>query len=175
MDTKQVLDVLKRGMSTELWGRRFYEQAVQRTQCEDGKKVFASLVQEEAQHLDILRGEYAAITQSREWVSVEKAREMAASVAATDIFPDAASADQLIPEGTTDEQALTMAMAFEKRGFDMYTAEAAQAESPEAKAIWDYLAKAEDSHFTFLQKTHEFIVNEGKWFFDDREFPIFYN
>ncbi|MHB1294184.1 MAG: ferritin-like domain-containing protein [Anaerolineae bacterium] len=175
MGTNEALDVLRRGMSTELWGQRFYQQALQRTQSEDGKKVFASLVREETQHLDILRGEYAAISQSRDWLSLEDARALAAAAPATDIFPDATSADRLIPEGATDTQALELAMAFEKRGFEMYAAASAEAASLEAKAVWDYLAKAEDGHYTFLQKSHEYLVNEGKWFFDDREFPIFYD
>ena len=51
-----VLEVLKKGMTTEIWGKRFYEQAVARTESEDGKKVFQSLVDEETKHLDVLRG-----------------------------------------------------------------------------------------------------------------------
>ena len=41
----QPSDVVKQGMSTELWGQRFYIECVERTQAEAGKKVFQSLVE----------------------------------------------------------------------------------------------------------------------------------
>ena len=31
-------EILKTGMSTELWGQRFYREAVARTESEDGKR-----------------------------------------------------------------------------------------------------------------------------------------
>ena len=71
--------------------------------------------------------------------------------------------------------ALQMAMDFERRGYAFYQEQAEGASSPRAKAMWEYLAKAEDQHFTFLQKTHEYLSTNGVWYFDDQEFPIFYD
>lgn len=93
----------------------------------------------------------------------------------TEIFPDAGAAEQLIPPDATDEQALQMAMDFERRGYTLYQEQAERASSPQAKAMWEYLATAEDQHFTFLQKTHEYLSTNGVWYFDDQEFPIFYD
>ena len=45
-------EILKTGMSTELWGQRFYREAVARTESEDGKKIFESLVEEEGRWQD---------------------------------------------------------------------------------------------------------------------------
>ena len=168
------LQALERGMSTEIWGKRFYEEAVARTAPEDGKRVFQSLVEEEGKHLDILRGQYAAVSGEREWVSIEKATALAAAVDPTDIFPEASAAEQLIPEDANDEQALQMAMDFERRGYELYDREAKNATSPNAKAMWEYLAKAEDQHYAFLQKTLDFLATNGTWYFDDQELPIFY-
>lgn len=173
MDKEKVLKVLSRGMNTEVWGQRFYQEAIARTQAEDGKKVFQSLVEEENKHLDILRGQYAAVSGNKKWVSVQEAQALAASVDATQIFPQASSAEQLIPAGTTDAQALQLAMDFEKRGYEFYTQEAAQAASAEAKTMWEYLAKAENLHYTFLQETHEYLVTNGVWYFDAQELPFF--
>ena len=175
MDKEQALAVLKRGMSTEIWGQRFYAQAAARTEAEDGKRVFQSLIDEEGKHLDILRGQYAAMSGSQEWVSVEEARSMAAQADPTAIFPGADAAEQLFPADATDEQALQMAMDFEQRGYALYQQEAESASSPRAKEMWGYLARAEDQHFTFLQKTHEYLSTNGVWYFDDQEFPIFYD
>jgi rubrerythrin len=175
MDKEKALNVLKQGMNTEIWGLRFYRQAVRRTQSQDGKSVWKSLVAEEKKHLDILRGQYAAISGQAKWVSVEQARALADSVDPTNIFPEATSAKTLIPANTTDEQALQLAMDFEQRGYTMYDQEAKAATSPEAKSLWTWLAKAENGHYTYLQKTLDFLTSNGTWYFDDRELPMFYN
>jgi len=46
-------EIVITGMSTELWGQRFYREAAARTESEDGKRVFESLVEEEGRHLDM--------------------------------------------------------------------------------------------------------------------------
>ncbi len=171
MANEQVLAVLRQGMNTEFWGRRFYEQAVKRTASDDGKRVFESLVAEEGKHLDILREYYAK--QSGQIISTAEAERMAASAKPTDIFPEAISAEQLIPANATDEQALEMAMNFERRGFQVYDQQTKQTLDPEVKKMWSYLAKAEDAHYAFLHETHEYLTTNGTWYFDAQEFPNF--
>lgn len=168
-----VLQVLQKGMSTELWGMRFYEQAAARTQSPDGKRVFESLVAEETRHLEIICGEYAAITQGKGCVSLDEARKLATGVNPTEIFPEAEAAEELIPSDFTDAQALQMAMEFESRGYKIYEQAAHGASSPQEKEMWTFLAKAEDMHYTFIQKTHEYLTTDGVWFFDERELPFF--
>ena len=168
-----VLAVLKQGMATEIWGQRFYEQAVARTASDDGKAVFQSLVDEESMHLDILRGEYAAVTGSAIWVTRDEATAMAGSVDPLAIFPKADATEQLIPEGTSDEQALQLAMDFEMRGYKLYSAAAEAAETLAEKAVWEWLAKAENDHYAFLQKTYDYMRTNGVWYFDDLEKPFF--
>jgi len=173
MAKEEALEALRLGMSTEIWGQRFYEEAAARTEAVDGKRVFQSLAVEERQHLDILRGQYAALTAARDWVSVEDARAMAASVDPTDIFPQGPVAGQLIPEDATDEQALEMAKDFERRGYALYEQAARKAISPEAKAMWEYLASAEDQHYAFLDRAQEYLATDGVWYFDEQESPFF--
>lgn len=168
-----ILEIIKKGMSTELWGKRFYEQAAARTENPDGKRVFQSLVKEETKHLDILRGEYAVYSSKGEYVSLEEAIAMAESVDPTEIFPEASEVQNLIPPDATDEQALTMAMDFEKRGYSLYAEAAKEATSDQARELWEYLANAEDKHYAFLQDTYDYLINNGTWFFDERELPFF--
>ena len=173
MNEEGALAVLKRGMNTEVWGQRFYKQAAARTQAADGQRVFESLVDEEGKHIAILRREYGRI--SGQEITLEQTLAMASAIAPTEIFPQATAAERLIPIGATDEQALEMAMAFERRGFELYEAQAQKAESITEKRMWEFLAKSENSHFAFLQETHEYLTSNGVWYFDEQEFPIFYN
>lgn len=173
MDTQKALSVLKHGMSTEIWGLRFYQQALTRTTDETGRKVFASLVDEEESHLKILRGEYASVSGKSGWISRDEALELAASVDPTMIFPEPEAAGDLIPADASDLDVLAIAMDFENKGYTFYQNEAALADSPEAKKMWAQLAKAENNHYTFLQKSHEYLANNGVWFFDENELPFF--
>lgn len=167
------IEVLKKGMTTELWGMNFYEEAAERTQDETGRRVFASLMAEESKHLEVLCGEYAALTQSKGCVGIDEARKLAVTVDPTTIFPEARAVPQLIPAGATDIQALQMALDFEQRGYRAYTEAAEQATLPQEKKLWEWLARAEDLHYTFIQKTHEFLTTNGVWYFDEKELPFF--
>ena len=173
MMPEESLEVLERGMKTELWGQRFYREAVARTASEDGKRVFQSLVDEEGKHLDILRGQYASLAGDGGWVSPSKAIELAQSAESTHIFPDAEDVGQLIPDDTSDVGALELAMDFERRGYEQYMDNAEAADSPGAQELWRSLADWEDQHFAFLQKTHEFLKSNGAWYFDEEELPFF--
>ena len=174
MNTPKALEVLKYGMSTEIWGLRFYKEALARTTDTTGQEVFKSLVGDEEKHLEILRGEYAALAgKTQTWLSREEAVQLADSVDPTTIFPTAATADQLIPADADDLTALSMAMDFEKSGYEFYEREATIADNPEAKRIWSYLAMAENAHFTFIQQTHEYLATNGTWYFDEQEKPFF--
>jgi rubrerythrin len=170
----KALETLKYGMSTEIWGLRFYQEALTRTQDTTGQEVFRSLIGDEERHLEILRGEYAALSgKAQTWISREEAVQLADSVDPTAVFPLAAAADKLIPADAGDLAALAMAMDFEKRGYDFYLREAEMADDAEAKRIWSFLAKAENKHYTFIQKTHEYLATNGAWYFDEQEKPFF--
>ncbi|NLV74727.1 MAG: ferritin family protein [Chloroflexi bacterium] len=174
MSNNTIPEALKKGMTTEIWGLNFYRQALERTNDESGKAIFASLVSEEEAHLAYLIGEYAAVAGDKgKIITREDAIELAKSVPPTEIFPEASQADQLIAKNATDLQVLEMAMQFELKGFKFYEVEAAIADTPEAKSVWTFLAAAEDRHYTFLQKTHEFLATKGTWYFDNEEKPFF--
>ncbi|MHB9033752.1 MAG: hypothetical protein ACYC6L_11985 [Anaerolineae bacterium] len=174
MDKQKGLEVLKHGMSTEIWGLNFYQQALEHTTDASGKAVFKSLIVEEESHLRILQGQYAALMgQKPGWLSRSKALKLAESVDPTTIFPAGQNAGQYIEATATDLDVLVMAMDFERKGFEFYTKEAALATDAEAKQMWDYLAKAENKHYTFIQKTHEYLSTNGVWFFDENEKPFF--
>ena len=167
------LEAIEKGMSTEIWGRRFYEQAAQHTVSEDGKRVFENLATEEAGHLDILRGQYAVVSEQGRWASLGEAIGRAESVDLSGVFPDMAAAETLIPEDATDEVALGLAMEFEQKGFTLYDRAAKEASSPQEAEIWAHLAKAEDKHFTLLQDAYDYLTTNGTWYFDDTEKPFF--
>ena len=90
---------------------------------------------EEEDATSISAGEYAALTKSTEWVSLDEALAMAESVDPLAIFPDANAVEQLIPAEATDEEALKLAMDFERRGYTLYAQAAEDAETDEERKL----------------------------------------
>jgi len=174
MSNQKALEVLKRGMSTEIWGLNFYQQALEHTTDPMGKQVFTSLIAEEETHLKILAGEYEALNGLKPgWLSREDALKLAASADQTAIFPPPEEASKLIDAHATDLDVLEMAMDFEHKGYVFYQREASTADDAAAREMWLYLAKAENKHYTFLQQSHEYLATNGVWHFDDLEKPFF--
>lgn len=168
LDRDNVLDALKQGLSTELWGQRFYAQALERTQAVDGKRIFQFLLTEEMKHLEILRGQYNAYMGQGQWISVEDARALGATMDPADIFPAPESQETSLARSISDEEALRVAIAFEQRGIEYYRAQAESASSSGARATWEYLAKAEGSHARLLQNLYDHLIAKGAWHIDER-------
>ncbi len=166
------LAVLKEAMEVERQGEAFYEEAAEHVQDPTGKAVFQTLARDEVQHLRMLQAEHEAISSHRDWIGLDEARAYELS-RPLKLFPDKREASLVIPAAATDEHALELAKKFEDKGYTMYVAAAADAADPRAAELFEFLAKQENSHYAFLQKTHEYLTTEGAWYFDEQEFPMF--
>jgi rubrerythrin len=166
-------DALVQAMGTELQGRRFYERALEHVVSADGRALLQVLIGEENKHLDLLRAQYAALTHARGWLTLEEAAEMAAQVEGMPVFPGEAVADLLIPEGAADDLLLRVALGFERRGANLYREAAAAAASATERALWDYLAGAEERHYEYLQRALDNLVNRGAWSAGPDRPPLF--
>ncbi len=167
------LSILRQAMGSELEGRALYLQAIERTEDELGQRMFRSLAQDEEEHLQILQVEYAAITGTGQWLDLEAAQkeELDPSL---HLFPQEEEAiERLIPEDTSDLDALKIAMDFERRGYRLYEKAATETSDPTAQAIFRFLVKEESRHFALLDNARDYLANQGIWYFDDLEKPFF--
>ena len=164
-------DLLK-GMDSEYCGRCFCEEAKARVQALEGKRVFQELIDEEVGHLNILCGQYSALEESGEWLPIEKASQRGAALDQDAILPEP-TATRTAPANAADEDWLRLAMEFEREGYRIYHQAAGEADSPNEKATWEYLADSKDAHYAELQQTLDYLVNEGAWYYDDQEKPMF--
>jgi rubrerythrin len=172
MKKEAALTVLEEAMEVERQGEAFYQEAAELVQDPTGKKVFDTLAKDEMKHLRLLQTEYEAIQNDNEWVDLDEAKAHGPK-ASLKLFPDKRDAALIIPADATDLDALTMAMGFEEKGYNTYHRASAEADDSRAKELFDFLARQENGHYVFLQKTHEYLTPEGAWFFDEREFPMF--
>ncbi len=166
------VSVLRQAMGNELEGRALYLEAVERTEDELGQKMFRSLAQDEEDHLRILQVEYGSLMGTGEWLDLEAIKEKEPDPSLR-LFPEEERFEKLIPEGASDLEALELAMEFEKRGYLLYEKAAAETLDLTAQAIFRFLVQEESRHFALLDNAHDYLANQGIWYFDDLEKPFF--
>lgn len=167
------LSILRQAMGNELEGQALYLEAIERTADELGKKMFRSLAQDEQEHLQILQIEYAALTGTGQWLDLEAAKKEEPDPS-LHLFPhEEETIERLIPEDASDLNALEIAMDFERRGYRLYEKAAAETSDPTAQAIFHFLVEEESRHFALLDNAHDYLANQGIWYFDDLEKPFF--
>jgi rubrerythrin len=173
MSDQSVLEVLVRAMITEQDGYDFYMAAADFVTDEKGKEMLSGLAGDEVEHLHILQAEYGKVQGGRSFIDLDSARAELPPAPDLRLFPEKSNLSSMLGAMTSDEQALRVALEFEQKGHDMYREAAQNADDPNAAAVFAYLAKQENEHYVLIQKTLNYLVDNGMWFFQDGELPIF--
>lgn len=173
MSDQTVLDVLVGAMITEQDGYEFYIAAANRVSDEKGKAMLKGLANDEIEHLHILQSEYGKVKGGESFVDLETARANQPAEPGMRLFPEKSNLDAMLGAVTNDEQALRVALEFEQKGYDMYSKAAQDAEDANAREVFEYLAKQENGHYELIQQTLNYLVDDGMWFFQDGELPMF--
>jgi rubrerythrin len=169
---KAALAALEKAMEVERQGKVFYEEAAGRVQDAAGKAVFQTLAQDEVEHIRLLQAEYDQIAKGSEWMELDEAKVCEPQMPLK-LFPNQRDAALAIPANAKDVDALKLAMDFEERGYKAYKKAQKETADPNGKKVFAFLAKQENNHYVFLQKTYDYLTNEGAWYFDEQEFPMF--
>ena len=138
----------------------FYMKCAEKTNSPIGKKMFLSIADDERYHIacanKVIRG-----------MGFEPSKTTPKQDMKT-IFEQNKDAVMLKVDATTDEiEALTIAMKMEKEGFEFYRKAAAEASTPEEKALFDCLARDEEEHFIIFQNTCSLLSDTSNWFMWD--------
>jgi rubrerythrin len=169
---KAALTALDKAMEVERQGKAFYEEAAERVQDPMGKGVFQTLARDEVEHIRLLQAEYDAIQSEKDWMELDEAKVCEPGTPVK-VFPDKRKAALIIPKKAKDLDALKMAMDFELKGYEAYVQAGKETDDPKGKQVFEFLAKQENSHYVFLQKTYDYLTTKGAWYFDEQEFPMF--
>ena len=171
-ECKAALAALEKATEVERQGRVFYEEAAARMQDAAGKAVFQNLAKDEVEHIRLLQAEYDQISKDSVWMELDEAK-VCEPQTHLKLFPDKKDARLVIPAKGKDVDALKLAMDFEERGYKAYKKAQKDTGDPNGKKVYAFLAKMENNHYVFLQKTYDYLTNEGAWYFDEQEFPMF--
>lgn len=173
MTEQAVLDVLTRAMITEQDGYDFYMAAAERVADEKGKAMFRGLARDEVEHLHILQTEHEKVAGGEAFVDLDAARANLPPEPEMRLFPEKSNLTAMLDAAISDEDALKVALDFELKGYEMYRDAAQRAVDGNARSVFEYLAKQENQHYELIQQTLNYLIDDGMWFFQDGELPIF--
>jgi len=160
---KSALEALNEAKCLEQEGQGFYRQAAEKTQSEKGKQMFLSLIKDEAMHQRLIQRQIDHLSAEGKWLELPEAKGETCDLTES-IFPQGRGGlEKAVKADTTDTEALTMALEFESKSYDMYRREAKTASEGAAREMYEFLATQERVHFDLLMTNYESMVRYGGW------------
>jgi len=146
MTDSAVLDILKRAILLEKRGYAFYRQAADQARDAAVKTFFGMMANEETSHVNILSDQYKSYVETGHFKAADQDRE-AGDVSRTVLTRGLK--DKISAAGF-EAAAISAAMAMEQRAISLYSRRAREAEDPEEKALYKWLAEWEGDHLRWL-------------------------
>ncbi len=151
-----VSEAVERAMKMETDAMKFYKEAAQKTSHPFGRKMFESLVRDEARHLRLLQEILKGLDIDPHVQCIGDVRT---------VFSDLK--DQMmqrISASTDEKEAIRIALEMETEGFKYYKEVAEKADDPKEKKLFEILTKEEERHYQILNNTYSFLEDTGNWF-----------
>jgi rubrerythrin len=147
MSEDKTTEILKNAILLEKRGKAFYSKVAEQTSGKAVKAFFERMSDEEDKHIQILTDQFRSYSKNREFTAGKYTEEKT----------DSTSSEVLTEELKTEIQAagfeaaaISAAMSMEENAIKLYSDRAAEAQDPNEKALYDWLAKWEAQHLKFL-------------------------
>ncbi len=148
-------DALQVAIANERLGLHFYSRALEVTQDDATRSVFARLVDEEERHLVALQTEYEALRQAHAWLDDEPALLYVDQGQLESIFPQDRRNIVQIVQSASPAEALYMAMMAERRSYELFRHYANKVEHPKGRAIFRKFAHEEQRHMKMIRDVYD--------------------
>lgn len=164
MTSKTVeLDVLSQALKLEQQGREFYLKAAEETLDEKGKKMFLSLADDERLHLEIIQRQLHALEGEGKFVLLPNLSVPDIDLGVKLFPPERSKIQERVGVNPGEIDALHVALDNEIKSYDLYRAAAQRIQDQAGKAMYQWLASAEMTHFNLLMTNYEAIVRGSGW------------
>lgn len=154
MSESNTLEILKSALLLEIRGKAFYKKAAENTEKQVVKDFFEKMAKDEVSHVEILSEQYRAYKQTGKFKprALDGSQEkVAAAVLTEDLKASIAAAG-------FESAAVSAAMGMEERAIKLYSGRAEEAEDPEEKALYEWLAEWETEHLEYLARIDKEIT-----------------
>jgi rubrerythrin len=167
-DIEESIKALKTAIEIEITGYDTFRSFADKTNNEQGKKIFNQLAKDEESHREILEEQLAKLEGGSAWAEVDipksEIEELAPKIRERTLETKGENA-----VGELD--ALTTALDLEKRAKEFFVERAEATEIPEAKALFLRLAEWEETHYDLIKAEIDNINHTG-FYFDMWEFKM---
>jgi len=152
----------------ELKERDFYLKQSEKTNDSLGKKMFATLAQEEEEHYEYLKTLHEEMKKIGKWPEYISAEIKGTNVKKVlEEFVD--KVEYSSASTADDKEAIKIAIEFEKKAHAFYTDLISKAEHPDEKTVFEQLAALEFEHATSLEETLNYFENPADWFAENEK------
>jgi len=161
MDSK--IKSIEIALKNEMRERDFYLKQSEKSADPLGKKMFATLAEEEEEHYIYLKELHQELQKAGKWpeeVSVVINKTNVGKV--LDELVDKANPSNVAT--ADDKEAIKMAINFEKEAYKFYSGLVKQSSNPDEKTLFELLAGLEMEHVISLEETLSYFENPEQYF-----------
>ena len=153
------VEILKQAILLEKRGQAFYSQVAGQASGKAVKQFFEMMAEEEVKHVKILSDQFKAYKSNSQFtpeaINDGHSDDVATKVLTGEMKNEISAAD-------FEAAAISAAMSMEENAIKLYSERAQQAEDPNEKALYDWLAKWEMQHLRFLSEIDK-ELKEAVW------------
>jgi len=166
MENTKALEILKTAILMEKRGKAFYEKMAEQTESPEARKIFTIMAEEEKTHVEFLSVQFSHYIKEHSFLKPDK------SVAQDDVSHEILNNELVkqISAASFEAAAISAAMDFETRAVEVYSKRAAEAEDPNEKELYQWLAEWESGHHQILHDLNE-QLKENIWY-DNQFWPF---
>jgi len=167
MSEDRATEILKNAILLERRGYAFYAKVAEQAAAEPVKQFFRLIADEETAHVQILSDQFKYYLANRKFRHSDPTDAGEFAAAAEILTPDL---KRRISAADYEAAAIAAAMAMEKNAIEIYGRRAAEAQDPDEKALYRWLAEWETAHLKFLARLDRELT-EAVWH-DNRFWPF---
>ncbi|MEE9555187.1 MAG: ferritin family protein [candidate division Zixibacteria bacterium] len=149
--TQQALDVLSKGINTELAAYVFYKRASEKIDNREIIDLLEKLAAEEKDHYWTLEAEYDSLVRSEKWVTYN---DIMRKTGLPEIPEEMAENHQkrldALNTVINEVSILKMALELEEEARDLYQSQVDNVDDPVAREMYTFLAKIEQGHINVI-------------------------
>jgi len=157
MSEDKTVEILKNAILLEKRGKAFYQKVAGQASGKAVKAFFETMADEEVKHVKILTDQYKAYQQNQQFnpgdYSEKHGEQMASKVITKAFKAEISAADY-------EAAAISAAMSMEKNAIKLYEDRSAEADDPNEKALYKWLAEWENQHLYFLSEIDKELREE---------------
>ena len=157
MSEDKTTEILKSAILLERKGNAFYSQVSEQASGPAVKSFFEMMANQEVEHIRVLSDQYKAYQKNEKFTpgdyQADNTDNIASNVLTKELIKEISAADY-------EAAAITAAMSMEKNAIDLYASRASEAEDPNEKALYEWLAKWETEHLNFLAEIDKELTEQ---------------